>query len=56
MDLRDLGGLSSNLRSWYEGIGYISTKSIFEHGDLPTDNLRNAAKGLVSASVSVSYN
>ena len=55
MDLRDLGGLSSNLRSWYEGIGYISTKNIFEHGDLSPDNLRNAAKGLVSASVSASY-
>ncbi|ACZ09431.1 Uncharacterised protein [Sebaldella termitidis] len=54
-DFRDLGGLSSNLRSWYEGIGYISTKNIFEHGDLSPDNLRNAAKGLVSASVSASY-
>ena len=54
-DLRDIGGLNSNLRSWYEGIGYISTKNIFEHGDLSPDNLRNAAKGLVSASVSASY-
>jgi filamentous hemagglutinin len=54
-DLRDLGGLSSNLRSWYEGIGYTATKDILQHGNLSPDNLRNAAKGLVSASVSASY-
>ena len=54
-DLRDLGGLSSNLRSWYGGNGYISTKDILQNGNLSPDNLRNAAKGLVSASVSASY-
>ena len=27
-DLRRVSGLTGNLRSWYEGIGYISAKDI----------------------------
>ena len=55
-DLRNVSSLNGNLRSWYESGGYIATKDIFQHGNLSPDNLRDAAKGLVSASVSASYN
>ncbi|MCP1223934.1 hemagglutinin repeat-containing protein, partial [Sebaldella sp. S0638] len=54
-DLRDIGGLNSNLRNWYEGIGYSATKNLIESGGLSGSNLRDAAKGLVSASVSLNF-
>nr|WP_256478730.1 hemagglutinin repeat-containing protein [Sebaldella sp. S0638] len=54
-DLRSVSGLTGNLRGWAETKGYIAVKDVFQHGNLSPDNLRNAAKGLVSASVSASF-
>ncbi len=58
-DLRDVSGLTQNLRNWYGGNGYIGLKGLITDGlhnpVSGANNLQNAAKGLVSASVSASY-
>ena len=58
-DLRNVAGLTQNLRNWYGGNGYTGLKGLLTDGlHNPVsggNNLQNAAKGLVNASVSASY-
>ncbi|MBP9477967.1 MAG: hemagglutinin repeat-containing protein [Sebaldella sp.] len=58
-DLRNISALTGNLRSWYEADGYIGAKGLVTDGlNNPVsggNNLKDAAKGLVSASVTASY-
>ncbi|MBP9479826.1 MAG: hemagglutinin repeat-containing protein, partial [Sebaldella sp.] len=58
-DLRNVASLTGNLRNWYEADGYIGLKGLVTDGlHNPVsggNNLKDAAKGMVNASVTASY-